>query len=87
MKLTRGNLAEGTVGSQRRPVATPLSPHLGRPSSLPDWLRADNAPSFMLDLSVEGCFLLVKGISLQKNFILYPLMLLICRKCCIATKH
>lgn len=31
--VTCGNLALGAVGSHNRPVATPLSPHRGLPSS------------------------------------------------------
>lgn len=52
--VTCGNLSFAAVGSQSLPVATPRSPHLGRPSSAVRGLRADHEPS-----NVPGLELLV----------------------------
>lgn len=43
--LTCGSLAVGAVGSHSLPVATPRSPHRGRPSSADRGLRADHRSS------------------------------------------
>lgn len=45
LDLTCGSLAVGTVGSHSLPVATPRSPHRGRPSSAVLGLRADHGSS------------------------------------------